>query len=802
MTNGPSQSMNLGGKPTPYGDSFVSLDLMKGADNWRYQGASGDILVPKAALDFDARGWLKHLPVVGGEEKTVWSNVFYTKAIPAGQYILEWKGEGSISVYQNYTVIGPNKILLNYEANYVGANGLPIDDGITVGLDSTDPNNTGNYIRDIKLYRAQDADLIDAGERFNPNWQNRIDDFRILRTHDWQNTNFPDTVNPSRNVFSADQALWGKDGRGMPYELIVDMANDTRSDLWINIPHTASDSYMRAVASYVKDHLDPDLKLQVEFSNEYWTTIFDQNPYFTAGGIARYGAQEEYATGQNYAVQAAHMADIFRAEFGQNSSQLKPVLTVDNVFFLTDEAEKILNAPAEVALGGTAPITHGFEVIATDGYLLWTADSEYYANLITDWMTDADGGFGRARDFLINQLNTELLPSWVAGRALADKYGLEFQVYEGGALLLNVSNEGVEGDPKFTDFAIRFTASAEMKEVYEAELAAWKTVGTGPFAWYDDVGRGGAYGDYGHWKGIDFLPQPRADALTDANENTAPWWTGDSRPASTFDNGKYLAGTMAADRMVGTALRDKFYGLAGADKIEGLAGHDKLWAGAGNDSIYGGLGNDEINGGAGADIVNGGAGRDIVDYRNSTAAISINLNSGVVSGGDAVGDILIAIESVRATNFADRLVGSNDSNLLLGRGGNDTLSGSGGNDLLNGGSGLDVLTGGTGNDRFVYYKPAEGGDRIADFSSKVTGNNDLFYLQGVGFGKHKAGALLAAEFQSSNAEIAANAKVRFFFDKDDHKLYYDADGNGSTAAVLIATLHSTAVVTVDDFLFF
>lgn len=82
----------------------------------------------------------------------------------------------------------------------------------------------------------------------------------------------------------------------MPYELIVDLANETRSDLWINIPHTANDNYMRAVADYMKEHLNPDLEVQVEFSKEYWTTIFEQHPYFKAGGIASYGTAE-FATG-------------------------------------------------------------------------------------------------------------------------------------------------------------------------------------------------------------------------------------------------------------------------------------------------------------------------------------------------------------------------------------------------------------------------------------------------------------------------------------------------------------------------
>ena len=67
------------------------------------------------------------------------------------------------------------------------------------------------------------------------------------------------------------------------------------------------------------------------------------------------------------------------------------------------------------------------------------------------WMEDADAGFGLARDFLINQLETDLLPDWQKGRIVADKYGLNFMVYEGGALLLNQVHNA---DPVLTDFAI------------------------------------------------------------------------------------------------------------------------------------------------------------------------------------------------------------------------------------------------------------------------------------------------------------------------------------------------------------
>jgi Ca2+-binding RTX toxin-like protein len=707
MTNGPSQAMNLGGRPDAYGDSFIAIDLMKGLSEWQYWNGQEGVSLRPDQLPTDAKGWVTDLPVINGAPTEIFANVFYGTIVKPQQFILEWAGAGTLEVNQPHTVLGPNKLLLTFNPDYVDDQGNPEQEGITINLQSTDPDNTGDHIRDIKLYRAEDADLVAAGERFNPDWFDRVDDFRVLRTHDWQSTNFPTTVDWGRNVETADQANWGLPGRGMPYELLVQMANETRSDLWINIPHTASEQYMREAAAYVKANLDPGLKLQVEFSNEYWTTIFDQYAYFQDGGAQAFG-DDAFAAGQFYGTEAARMADIFTAEFGADSTILRPTLTVDNIMFNTGEAEAMLTAPSAVAAGGVSPVSRGFEVIATDGYLSWWAPDPSTADMIRDWMTDADGGFGRARDFLINQLNTDVLPSWQKGRALADKYGLEFMVYEGGALLLNqVENP----DPVLTDFAIRFTASAEMKEVYEAELAAWATVGTGPFAWYADVGRPGPWGDYGHWKGEDFTPAPRTDALTKANETVAPWWTGDDRPASTFANGRYDAGTAGVDRMIGTPLADRLYGLAGDDRLIGGASGDVLWGGAGRDAIFGNIGNDTINGGRGS----------------------------------------------------------------------------------------DQLSGGMGNDVFVYMATTEGGDRLLDFSKD---GNDSIHLAAAAFGDHAVGGLARGEFQASNASVAKTEAVRIIYDRNDRKVWYDADGSGEQAAILLMTLQPDVTFVASDVLFF
>lgn len=264
-------------------------------------------------------------------------------------------------------MIGPNRILIDFTADYTGPGGAPQDDGITIILSETDPDGTGDHIRNIRLYRAEDADLIAAGEHFDPAWMDRIDDFRVLRTHDWQSTNFASTVDWSRIVYAADQALWGQPGRGMPYELLVEVANQTRSDLWVNIPHTASDAYIR-------DHLDPGLMVQMEFSNEYFTTIFDQCQFFQSGGAQAFPGAP-FAPAQFYGTQAARMAAIADAAFGAGAQRLKTVVAVDNLAFNTAEAELMLTAPASTGQDGASPLTAGIDVLATDGYLGWYAPS-------------------------------------------------------------------------------------------------------------------------------------------------------------------------------------------------------------------------------------------------------------------------------------------------------------------------------------------------------------------------------------------------------------------------------------------
>jgi RTX calcium-binding nonapeptide repeat (4 copies) len=726
----PSQGLNLGGQPSAYSDTFSALNLFKGADAWITFDAQGNEI--RNAVTVDSQGWMTDMPVINGQPATVVVNVFYTQIVPSGSYIVEWTGEGDLTTYTDYEVIGPNKIRVNYTADYSKG-----DNGISLVINSTDPNNTGNYIRDIKVYQEKYSDLIAMGEKFDPEWFQAVDDFRVLRTHDWQGTNFSKVTDWTLNDQTADQAFWIREGRGMPYELLVEMANETRSDLWINIPHMATDDYMKKAAEYVKANLDPDLRVYVEYTNEYWTTIFDQHPYLIQKGAEKFG-DVPFANAQAYGARASEMAQIFKTVFGADGARLFPTVTLNHNAFNTEEALTMLTAPAYVAQGGLSPLQAGIRHLATDGYLYWGSTDPATGALIDSWLDDPDKGYGAARDFLIAQLNGELAPAWVKGRALADLNNLSFGVYEGGALLINGSYKE-PGPDRFLQFNKDVQLSPEMRQVYEATLAAWKTAGSGPFAWYSDTGRAGQEGDYGLWNAPDFKPELRTEAIIAANQNVDPWWTSDTRPASTFDNGTYDAGTEAADLMTGTRLEDRLYGLPGDDRLFGFAGNDLLVGGLGNDSLYGNQGADKLYGGDGKDLLfvdsadtvyDGGAGVDYLIWQDPSVAANLDVTAH--SADYFYG--FTGNDSVTANGATVRPE-------LHGGGGNDTLTGSAGagsillgearNDRLIGNSGIDHMVGGAGADVFVFG-PGGGVDYVYDFKTGGADRVDFTALASVG----------------------------------------------------------------------
>ncbi|WP_296818224.1 calcium-binding protein, partial [Brevundimonas sp.] len=144
------------------------------------------------------------------------------------------------------------------------------------------------------------------------------------------------------------------------------------------------------------------------------------------------------------------------------------------------------------------------------------------------------------------------------------------------------------------------------------------------------------------------------------------------------------------ENVIGTAFADVIIGDAEANILYGMTGNDRIEGGEGDDVLEGGGGSDFIQGGSGADTLDGGEGIDTASYWNSSAGVTVNLQTGSGLGGDADGDVLFGIENLDGSSFNDLLVGNAHANTLRGGLGDDTLRGGLGDDVLDGGAGLDV----------------------------------------------------------------------------------------------------------------
>lgn len=163
-------------------------------------------------------------------------------------------------------------------------------------------------------------------------------------------------------------------------------------------------------------------------------------------------------------------------------------------------------------------------------------------------------------------------------------------------------------------------------------------------------------------------------------------------------------GDGASDTFVGI---EAVLGSALADQLIGDESANVLYGASGNDSIEGRGGADTLAGWGGQDTLDGGAGIDTATYSTAASGVVANLAAGTASNdGDGGSDLLIGIEYLGGSSFADQLTGDDSANVITGLAGADSIVGAGGNDQLTGATGNDTLDGGTGSDYAIYIAAA------------------------------------------------------------------------------------------------
>jgi Ca2+-binding RTX toxin-like protein len=288
-----------------------------------------------------------------------------------------------------------------------------------------------------------------------------------------------------------------------------------------------------------------------------------------------------------------------------------------------------------------------------------------------------------------------------------------------------------------------------------------------------------------------------------------------------FSGVELIRGTGHNDRVDGSGMsvtmqldgeggNDTLIGGSGSDELNGGSGNDSLVGGAGDDflDVFGdSTGNDTMDGGAGNDLFHANAGDVVTDTGGGTDEVRTNVSWTLGAGlenltFDSFGDDHSIPGLVGTGNELNNVLngGAGEAVTLDGRAGNDSLVGTGFADTLTGGTGNDTLLGGGSSDSFIFAAApgAANADLISDFASGA----DKLRLDG----SVMANVGASGDFAAGDARFYAAAGATGGNDADDRVVYntttrqvfYDADGNGSGGAQLIATLQAGATLVATD----
>lgn len=728
VTN-PSMGLGLNGV-TDWTTQSPFIDVFKTSRDWTGHtstewGGADPVLVDGAK---DANGWLTHLPEgVSHVSALILTNLPPEMTSAAGRYRLTYDGEGDIALHGASNVTyGDGEIWFDYTPN--GAGVVSIDISRIV---------SGDHIRNISVVHERNVEAFEAGEIFNPQWLDMIQDMRSLRFMDWQHTNNSEQVQWGDRPQASD-STWGSES-GVPLEVMVELANQTGTDPWFNLPFNADADYITRFVSYVRDNLNPNLKPYFEMSNEVWNWQFGQAQQANQVGQEKWpGVGTAYL--QEYAARAVEMAKIIDAIYGANVE--------DRVFKVISSQtgwngleQSVFDAPEYVAsTGNNAPHTY-FNTYAITGYFDGGLGRGDKPITVKEWITQsqtraeqaatAAGLTGAARTAYIEEHRydyagslavRELRDGSVTGqadgslaslfetfryhKAAADARGLQLVMYEGGSHIVGVAEW--ETDTVLANFFMWLNQSDLMGTLYRELLSGWREAGGTLFNAFVDIG---AHGQFGSWGALQHIDDDSArwDELLEFNENNPAWWEDRDENAfigdrETIDEGgsndRIIYGTNGSDTLIGTANDDHIDGLSGNDSLRGMAGNDTLMGRSGNDTLNGDEGDDYMVGGVGNDvyIVNShgdqtielpGQGIDRVDA-SLTWRLAANIENLTLTG----------VRNINGTgNELNNLIqGNTGNNLLRGLNGSDTIRGGDGNDTIYGGNDNDMLAGQNGND--------------------------------------------------------------------------------------------------------
>ncbi len=506
-----------------YSSQLPFLNEFKSSQNWLTQTTKKWSTKEEHLLKLDSEGWLKSLPKdQSGTEYTKVSSLLFRDIgnyLP-GNYVVLYEGEGIIEyrfdAKKNEALSTPGRDVI--EVN-------PSTSGILLSITETDPNKTGDYIKNIRVIHESQESLATT-EIFNPQFLEKIQPFSTLRFMDWMETN------------NSEQKEWAnrpklEDARysiaGAPVEIMVELANQTDTNPWFTIPHQATDEYVENFAQYVKDHLEPELKVYVEYSNEVWNPQFEQY-HWVENQAQQLWPDSKLGNVDWFSKRTTEIVHIWDETFSNDSERVIGVMA----------AHAANPWIAETALSyrwSDTPLSHsdtGIDAIAIAPYFGGYVGKPEYEAELESWTKDSDGGLNKLFQEITEGGVLKNPPSGGAGLErvsnmvenhvkLTEERDLQLLAYEGGQHL--VGRNRVVNNQAITDLFIAANRDPRMGEVYQEYLEEWFDAGGDLFVNFNDIKTPNKWGSWGTLESVYQNGSPKYDAIVDFINNAG--WDGD-----------------------------------------------------------------------------------------------------------------------------------------------------------------------------------------------------------------------------------------------------------------------------------
>ena len=511
------------------------------ADVWKtirgYDTPVGGTVPPA----LDGNGW----PT--GDFKSVLWDGGAVEGDQSGTYKLSFNGRADVTITSGwmgrtvFTGYNADTNTSTYDVNITSpANLIPTLNFANTRRTAAAATNTG--VANIRLLRPGYTEA----NTFTTPLKRLAEKYPILRFMAWTETTNNRTVEWADRTLPGDNQIrkFGGQHAGVAWEYVVQFANETGRDLWLNFPGGASDDYLHKLALLLKygsdaagnpyasaqtrpvhPPLNPNLKIYVEYSNEVWNPHpsffqYTQNLRAARAEVAAGNSPLNYdgATDEKvwarrrYAKRVVEAGNIFRSVFGDSAmiSRVRPLLMwqFDNQSNTASDALEFLhnyygNGDGQAHVADPHPVNY---------YVFGGGQASYYT-AANSMATTVDDLFASGIPSPRYAERLKVSASW------ALSYGIKFMAYEGGVSMTDANGNGHEStavqtaareDPRMKDVDIR------ADRIFR-ELGGWAD------AYFGSGGK--RESPWARTDNIDNLDKPQIRAIDEMNRTLPPTQT-------------------------------------------------------------------------------------------------------------------------------------------------------------------------------------------------------------------------------------------------------------------------------------